>query len=63
MISIMGIVVLVVSFSRIEVQNLERSECLGVTLVVDLEQADPSSVHPLDAVAGSTSWDTGPTDA
>ena len=59
----MGIVVLEASFSRTEDQNLEGSVCLGVTLVVDLEQADPSSVHPLDAVAGSTSWDTGPTDA
>ena len=33
------------------------------TLVVNLEEADSSSIIPLDSVAGSASWDAGSADA
>ena len=35
----------------------------GATLVVDLKEADSSSISPLDSLAGSTSWDTGSANA
>ena len=37
--------------------------CEASTLVVDLEEADSSSVRPLDLSAGSACWDSGPTEA